>query len=87
MSGPDAHRMLKSKVSALSYIDDVNIYDSEGQLDQLIGVMAAVPADQHCRPRLFQDSQIEPAISRRSEPRRFAAISRGEWTTVIARIG
>ncbi len=32
MSGPDAHRMLKSKVSVLSYLDDVNIYDYEGDL-------------------------------------------------------
>ena len=32
MSGPDAHRMLKSKVSVLSYLDDVNIYDYAGEL-------------------------------------------------------
>jgi diguanylate cyclase (GGDEF)-like protein/PAS domain S-box-containing protein len=32
MSTPDAHLMLKSKVSALSYIGDVLIFDSDGKL-------------------------------------------------------
>ena len=32
MSSPDAHLMLKSKTSALSYIGDVNIFDSDGKL-------------------------------------------------------
>ena len=32
MSGSDAHQTLKSKVSVLSYLDDVNIYDYEGDL-------------------------------------------------------
>src|SRR6202011_6008571 len=32
MSTLDAHLMLKSKTSVLSYIGDVNIFDSDGQL-------------------------------------------------------
>src|SRR2546423_14372316 len=32
MSTYDAHLMLKSKASVLSYIGDVNIYNSDGQL-------------------------------------------------------
>ncbi len=32
MSSPDAHLMLKSKTSVMSYIGDVNIFDSDGNL-------------------------------------------------------
>ena len=61
MSTFDAHLALKSRVSALSYIGDVNIFDSDGHADQLVGAMAGTRR-RHRRPGLFQVLQIEPAI-------------------------
>ncbi len=53
--------MLKSKVSVLSYIGDVTDLRFGRQADQFVGDLADAGL-QHCRSRLFQGLQIEPAI-------------------------
>ena len=83
MSDLDAHLMLKSKVSVLSYIGDVNIYDCRGRTDQFIRDPG------RCRPSTLPTGPISRSSNRtrnrrRSWPNRFAAILPGSWTTVIA---
>ena len=61
MSSPDAHLMLKSKVSVLSYIGDVRHLRFRRRADQFVGNLAAA-GHQHRRPQLFQDLQVGPGL-------------------------
>jgi diguanylate cyclase (GGDEF)-like protein/PAS domain S-box-containing protein len=82
MSTPQAHRMLQSKVSALSYIGDVAIFDSEGKLINW-SRPSPVPdisiVDRSYFKIFKSEPQSEPILA---EPAR--SYIDGSWTTVIA---
>jgi diguanylate cyclase (GGDEF)-like protein len=83
MSGRDIHWMLKSKMSALSYIGGVAVFDADGQLLNTSVTWPAPALNVSDRPYLkaFKNDPrspemlIEPVHSRVT----------GIWTTVIAR--
>ena len=62
ISSTDAHEILRSKAGVLSYLGDISIYDSDGQIDQLVAAVAGA-GPQHLRPGLLQDLQIRSAIA------------------------
>jgi diguanylate cyclase (GGDEF)-like protein len=83
MSGEDVHLMLKAKLSALSYVGGVNLFDADGRLINASSVWP-VPdvtvADRTYFKIFTSDPQspsvvLEPVYSRVS----------GAWTTIIAR--
>ena len=83
MSGPDAHQMLKSKTSALSYIGDVNIFDSDGKLVNSSGD-GPLPAGSIADRAYFKAFKSNPELKGFwVEPAR--ALFTGGWTTVFAR--
>jgi diguanylate cyclase (GGDEF)-like protein/PAS domain S-box-containing protein len=83
MSSPDIHLMLRAKLSALSYVGGINVFDSDGALinsSSLWPVPAISVADRPFFKAFKNDPQspdmlIEPVHSRIT----------GVWTTVIAR--
>jgi diguanylate cyclase (GGDEF)-like protein/PAS domain S-box-containing protein len=82
MSTFDAHQMLKSKVSVLSYIGDVNIFDSDGQLINSSGTWplpAVNIADRVHFRSLKSDPQSTTVLSQPIRSR-----FDGEWSTVFA---
>ena len=82
MSSPDAHRMLKSKVSVLSYVGDVMIFDADGQLisSSSDGPMPAANVSGRAYFKEFKSNpQAETVLT---EPVR--SVFTHEWTTVIA---
>lgn len=82
MSSLDAHLMLKSKVSILSYISDVNIFDSEGQLINSSGAWP-VPDINIADRAYFKTFKFDPeSKTALAEPVR--SYLTGKWTTVIA---
>ncbi|MGB9118493.1 bifunctional diguanylate cyclase/phosphodiesterase [Bradyrhizobium sp.] len=82
MSTLDAHLMLKSKASALSYIGDVNIFDSDGKLINSSGVWPLPDAGIADRAyfKAFKSSP-ESKVALAEPARSFFT---GKWTTVIA---
>lgn len=82
MSGFEAHQALKSKVSVLSYIDHVNIFDAAGDLVNSSGNWPLAPI--HVRDReyfkIFKANP--PSATFRAEALR--SYDTGRWTTVIA---
>jgi diguanylate cyclase (GGDEF)-like protein/PAS domain S-box-containing protein len=83
MSSPDAHLMLKSKTSALSYIGDVNIFDSDGKLINSSGD-GPLPAGSIADRAYFKAFKSNPELTGfLVEPAR--ALFTGGWTTVFAR--
>jgi diguanylate cyclase (GGDEF)-like protein/PAS domain S-box-containing protein len=82
MSTPEAHQMLQSKVSALSYIGDVAIFDADGLLinwsrDYPLPVINVVD-----RP-YFKTFKADPqANAVLAEPAR--SYLDGSWTTIVA---
>src|ERR1700694_1385659 len=81
ISTPAAHMMLKSKVGFLSYIGDVNIFDSDGKL---INSSAAwpLPAISIADRAYFKAFKSSPEPTVLAEPVR--SYYTGGWTTVIA---
>jgi diguanylate cyclase (GGDEF)-like protein len=83
MSSPDIHLMLKSKLSVLSYVGGVNVFDANGVLINSSSVWPVPPINVADRPyfKAFKDDPhspdmlVEPVHSRIT----------GTWTTVIAR--
>ncbi|SHH31442.1 bifunctional diguanylate cyclase/phosphodiesterase [Bradyrhizobium erythrophlei] len=83
MSSPEIHLMLRAKLSALSYVGGVNVFDSDGVLinsSSVWPVPAVSVADRHYFKTFKNDPQspdmlLEPVYSRIT----------GVWTTVIAR--
>ena len=83
MSSPDIHLMLRAKLSALSYVGSVNIFDSEGVLINSSSAWPVPAINVADRPyfKTFRndpkspDMLIEPVFSRIT----------GAWTTVLAR--
>ena len=57
MSSYDAHQILKSKVSVLSYIGDVGIFDADGKLIKLNPDLAAAVL-RHLGANLFQELEV-----------------------------
>jgi diguanylate cyclase (GGDEF)-like protein/PAS domain S-box-containing protein len=83
MSTYDAHLTLKSRVSALSYIGDVMVFDSDGKLINSSGVWP-LPDLSIADRAYFSAFKSDPqSTSVLAEPAR--SIFTGEWTTVIAR--
>ena len=81
LSGFDAHLVLKSKTSALSYIGDVNIFDSDGQLVNSSGdwPLPAVNIADRAFFKPFKSSPQSTAVM--AEP--FRSRFTGGWTTVL----
>ena len=83
MSGEDVHLMLKAKLSALSYVGPVNLFDSNGKLINASGVWPVpdVSVADRAYFKVFTSSPqsptvlIEPVYSRVT----------GAWTTFIVR--
>ena len=83
MASPDIHLMLRAKLSALSYVGSINIFDSDGVLINSSSAWPVPPINVADRPyfKAFRsdpkspDMLIEPVYSRIT----------GAWTTVIAR--
>ena len=82
MSTYDAHLMLKSKVSVLSYIGDVGIFDSDGKLINSSGTWP-LPAISIADRAYFQTFKAD-AESRMAIAEPVRSFMTGNWTTVIA---
>ena len=82
MSGADAHRMLKSKVTVLSYLDGVNIYDYQGELINSSGSWPPPPINISGRHYFNVFKASPPTETVRAEALR--SYYTGRWTTVIA---
>jgi diguanylate cyclase (GGDEF)-like protein/PAS domain S-box-containing protein len=81
ISTPDAQMMLKSKVSFLSYIGDVNIFDSDGKLINSSRAWP-LPAISIADRAYFKAFKSSPESMVLAEPVR--SYYTGGWTTVIA---
>jgi PAS domain-containing protein len=82
MSTPAAHEMLKSRAGILSYIGEVTIFDSQGQMINSSAVWPVPPnsiADREFFNAFKSDLQSDKAV----EPVR--SYVTGGWTTVITR--
>jgi hypothetical protein len=55
MSGREVHLMLKAKISAMSYVGGINLFDSDGRL--------AAASRQRRRSALLQNLQIGPSVA------------------------
>jgi len=82
MSTVEAHQMLKSAVSVLSYVGDVMIFDADGQLINSSGgwPMPAVNVSDRNYFRELKDNPQSPPVV--TEP--VDSVFTGGWTTVIA---
>jgi diguanylate cyclase (GGDEF)-like protein len=83
MSGEDVHLMLRSKLSALSYVGGVNLFDAEGRLVNASSVWPVPDVSVADRAwfKAFSGSAQSPTVL--LEPV-YSRVS-GEWTTIIAR--
>jgi diguanylate cyclase (GGDEF)-like protein len=83
MSGRDVHLMLKAKLSALSYVGGVNLFDSKGMLINASGVwpVPGVTVADRAYFKVFTSSPQSPAVL--VEPV-YSRVT-GVWTTIIAR--
>ena len=83
MSSPDVHRMLQSKLSALSYVGGVNIFDADGILINSSSVwpVPVVSVADRSYFRAFKNDPLSPDMI--VEPV-YSRIT-GAWTTVIGR--
>jgi diguanylate cyclase (GGDEF)-like protein len=83
MSGKDVHLMLKSKLSALSYVGGVNVFDADGALINTSTAWPVPPINVADRPyfRIFRTDPRAPQMQIEAVHSRIS----GVWTTVIAR--
>jgi diguanylate cyclase (GGDEF)-like protein len=83
MSGEDLHLMLKAKLSALSYVGAVNLFDSDGKLINASGVWPVpdVSVADRAYFKVFTSGPQSPTVL--IEPV-YARVT-GAWTTIIAR--
>ena len=82
MSSPEAHLMLQAKVGVLSYIGDVQIFDSDGKLINSSGAWP-LPAVSIAERAYFKTFKSNPQSTvTLTEPVR--SYFTGSWTTVIA---
>jgi len=82
MSGADAHEVLKSKVSALSYMGDVTIFDADGDVINSSGD-GSVPKINVAGRDYFREFKSDPAAAPVLTEPVLSAFG-GGWTTVIA---
>ncbi|WP_247442045.1 EAL domain-containing protein [Bradyrhizobium sp. 197] len=83
MSGPAANQMLRSKISAVSYLGDIVIYDAEGEIVNWSRAQP-LPTINIAARAYFQTFKSDP----RSEPVLLESVRSyviGKWTTVVAR--
>jgi diguanylate cyclase (GGDEF)-like protein/PAS domain S-box-containing protein len=82
MSSVEAHKMLKSAVSVLSYVGDVMVFDADGQLINSSGgwPMPAVNVADRGYFQIFKNNPNSPSVV--TEP--VDSVFTGGWTTVIA---
>jgi diguanylate cyclase (GGDEF)-like protein len=83
MSGEDIHLMLKAKLSALSYVGGVNLFDSDGKLINASSVwpVSDVSVADRTYFKVFTSGPLSPTVL--IEPV-YSRVS-GAWTTIIAR--
>jgi diguanylate cyclase (GGDEF)-like protein len=83
MSGRDVHLMLKAKLSALSYVGAVNVFDSDGKLINASGVWPVpdVTVADRVYFKVFTSGPLSPTVL--IEPV-YSRVT-GVWTTIIAR--
>ncbi len=83
MSGRDVHLMLKAKLSALSYVGAVNVFDADGRLINASGVwpVPEVSVADRAYFKVFTSGPQSPTIL--LEPV-YSRVT-GAWTTIIAR--
>ena len=82
MGSADAHRMLKSKVSVLTYVGDVMIFDADGRLINSSGDWPVPAADISGRAYFHEFKSNPQAESVLTEP--VLSVFTHGWTTVIA---
>jgi diguanylate cyclase (GGDEF)-like protein/PAS domain S-box-containing protein len=83
MSGPDANRMLRGKISAVSYLGDIAIYDADGELISWSRAQPLPKINVSSRA-YFQTFKTNPM----SEPVLLESVRSfliGKWTTIVAR--
>jgi len=82
MSSVDAHQMLKSAVSVLSYVGDVMIFDADGRLINSSGgwPMPVIDVSDRAYFQECKNSPQSPPVV--TEP--VDSVFTGRWTTVIA---
>ncbi len=81
MSTPEAHEMLRAKVSISSYIGTINIFDADGQLINSWDSWPVAPINISDRD-YFKIFKSDPSVVLRTEPIR--SISTGRWSTIVA---
>jgi diguanylate cyclase (GGDEF)-like protein len=83
MSGEDVHLMLKAKLSALSYVGGVNLFDSDGKLINASSIWPVpdVTVADRIYFKIFTSGPQSPTVV--LEPV-YSRVS-GAWTTIIAR--
>jgi diguanylate cyclase (GGDEF)-like protein/PAS domain S-box-containing protein len=82
LSTPEAHGLLKSRVSVLSYIGDVIVFDSDGNLVNASGAWPP-PKVNIAERAYFQRLKFDPQ-SRTVLTEPGHSIYTGNWTTIIA---
>ncbi|MDA9499558.1 bifunctional diguanylate cyclase/phosphodiesterase [Bradyrhizobium sp. CCBAU 11357] len=83
MSGPGPNQMLRSKISSVSYLGDIAIYDAEGELINWSRAQPLPKINVSSRA-YFQSFKSNPA----AEPVILESVRSfiiGKWTTVVAR--
>ncbi|WP_249141035.1 MULTISPECIES: EAL domain-containing protein [Bradyrhizobium] len=83
MSGPEVNRMLRSKMSAVTYLGDIAIYDAEGDLISW-SRLEPLPKINVSSRGYYQTFKTNP----QSEPVLLESVRSfiiGKWTTVVAR--
>ncbi|QDP23238.1 EAL domain-containing protein [Bradyrhizobium cosmicum] len=83
MSGPAANQMLRGKISAVSYLGDIVIYDADGDIINWSRAQP-LPAINVSSRTYFQTFKSNPA----SEPVLLESVRSfiiGKWTTIVAR--
>ncbi|WBL78779.1 EAL domain-containing protein [Bradyrhizobium xenonodulans] len=83
MSGPAANQMLRSKISSVSYLGDIAIYDADGELINWSRAQPLPKINVSSRA-YFQTFKSDP----RAEPVILESVRSfiiGKWTTVVAR--
>ena len=83
MSGPEANRMLRSKISAVSYLGDIAIYDANGEIISWSRAQQ-LPKINISSRAYFQTFKTNPM----SEPVLLESVRSfllGKWTAVVAR--
>ncbi|MDA9432982.1 bifunctional diguanylate cyclase/phosphodiesterase [Bradyrhizobium sp. CCBAU 51627] len=83
MSGPEANRMLRSKISAISYLGDIAIYDVNGDLINWSRAQPLPKINISARA-YFQTFKTDPM----AEPVLLESVRSfiiGKWTTIVAR--